>query len=46
LVFEAHHETTARSHLNVVCYDVSTKAYGFVTRELWDEVKAGVKQEC
>lgn len=46
LVFEAHHETTAGSYLNVVYYDVSTKAYGFFTRELWDEVKAGVKHEC
>jgi hypothetical protein len=44
-VFEAHQETFAWSHLNAVSYDPSMKTYGFITRELWEEVKTTVKQE-
>jgi hypothetical protein len=46
LVFEAHLETSVGLHLNAMCYDPSTKSYGFVTRELWEEMKGIVKQEC
>jgi hypothetical protein len=46
LVFEAHLETSVGLHLNAMCYDPSTKSYGFVTPELWEEVKCTVKQEC
>jgi hypothetical protein len=45
LVFEAHQETVAGSHLNATCFNPSTKTHGFVTRDLWESVKSTVKQE-
>jgi hypothetical protein len=45
LVFDAHHETFAGSHLNATCVNPDTNKPGFVTRHLWESVKADVKKD-
>ena len=45
LVFEAHQETSAGSHLNATYFNPETNEQGFVTQDLWEGLKERVKQD-
>ena len=45
LVFEGHHGTKAGAHLNDVCIEPNSSGSVFVTKELWVDIVAEIKQD-